>query len=423
MNAFDFMRVGSKNQQKQNQSSEVKDSEGVGSKVATGSRQDDLPWVEKYRPRSIDSVEGQESTTRVLSKALSRADLPHMLFYGPPGTGKTSTILALARELFGPELMKTRILELNASDERGISVVRDKIKNFAKVSISPPKPGYPCPAFKIIILDEADSMTQDAQSALRRIMETYSKITRFCLICNYVTRIIEPIVSRCSKFRFKAISRTDTLAKLNQISTLESLRFISTTGATGVDEEEARSKVLNSLIDLSAGDLRKSITFLQSLSKFNLNRPDLSKDHHDEKYNVEKLIEYKDLEEIGGFIPVRKLSSLLREVGVDDSILDLNGADKGEDLDRARKAVGVTAFERIREAVEGILVQGYSAIQLLDQLHDLILLNPLITSKPKSMISIVLGEADKALNDGSDEFLQVLNVCLRIYKILKSSDS
>ena len=141
------------------------------------------------------------------------AQLPHMLFYGPPGTGKTSTILALARQLFGyacprprippphltwpslcsPDNFRSRVLELNASDERGISIVREKIKNFARQTpraqtVASDGKTYPCPPYKIIILDEADSMTQDAQSALRRIMETYARITRFCLVCNFVTR-------------------------------------------------------------------------------------------------------------------------------------------------------------------------------------------------------------------------------------------
>ena len=119
-----------------------------------------------------------------------------MLFYGPPGTGKTSTILALARGLFGPDNFKSRVLELNASDERGISIVREKVKNFARQTpraqaVASDGKLYPCPPYKIIILDEADSMTQDAQGALRRIMETYARITRFCLVCNYVTRSVQ----------------------------------------------------------------------------------------------------------------------------------------------------------------------------------------------------------------------------------------
>src|SRR6201992_4273935 len=177
-----------------------------------------------------------------------------MLFYGPPGTGKTSTILALAKELYGPELMKSRVLELNPSDERGISIVGEKVKDFARMQLTNPAPGYkakyPCPPFKIIILDEADSMTQDAQSALRRTMETYSKITRFCLVCNYVTRIIDPLASRCSKFRFKMLDEANAGRRLEDIAKLENVQL--------------EDGVVQTLLRCSEGDLRKAITFLQS---------------------------------------------------------------------------------------------------------------------------------------------------------------
>ena len=157
-------------------------------------------WVEKYRPTSIDDLASQEEVTKTLRGAIAQGQLPHLLMYGPPGTGKTSTILAVARTLYHPSVLKDRVLEMNASDERGIKIVRDKIKNFASHSVSSQKfDGYPSPPFKIIILDECDSMTKDAQGALRRTMEVYSSTTRFCLICNYVSRIIEPLVSRCAR--------------------------------------------------------------------------------------------------------------------------------------------------------------------------------------------------------------------------------
>lgn len=353
-----------------------------------------LPWVEKYRPKNIESVEGQDATTRVLAKTLHRADLPHMLFYGPPGTGKTSTILALARELFGPELMKSRVLELNASDERGISVVRDKIKSFAKVSISPATNAYPCPPFKIIILDEADSMTQDAQSALRRIMESYSKITRFCLICNYVTRIIEPIVSRCSKFRFTPLSSTDTLSRLNEICRLENVKVAE--------------PVLASLIKVSDGDLRRSITFLQSASK--LRNGSSADDGAGE-------ITQEDVEEIGGVIPDSEIRKLMKTMGIDvEADGDVTMAD-GNARGKARQ----TPFEKVAEAVELLMRQGYSSVQLISQLHDLILLDTLIPPRCKTTISIALGETDKRLNDGAEEELQVLSLCLKIWKAMQSS--
>lgn len=242
-----------------------------------------------------------------------------MLFYGPPGTGKTSTILALAKELYGPEMFKSRVLELNASDERGISIVREKVKDFARMQLSNIplhyKEKYPCPPYKIVILDEADSMTQDAQSALRRTMETYSRITRFCLICNYVTRIIDPLASRCSKFRFKALDQDNAKKRLEDVAANEKVNL-----------EEG---VIDTLIRCSEGDLRKAITFLQSASrlvgpvKAQVSNPiGQSKRKHkiieddDDPMDIDGSygppVTTKSIEEIAGVIPGNVIGNLLQ---------------------------------------------------------------------------------------------------------------
>ncbi|UZJ51337.1 hypothetical protein CBS101457_000657 [Exobasidium rhododendri] len=346
------------------------------------------PWVEKYRPKTIDEVAAQENTVNVLRKTLMSTNLPHMLFYGPPGTGKTSTILALARQLFGPELMKTRVLELNASDERGISVVREKIKNFAKLAVSNANLDFPCPPYKIIILDEADSMTQDAQSALRRIMEQYSRITRFCLVCNYVTRIIEPVASRCSKFRFRMLDSASTKDRLEAIAKTEGILF--------------DDGVLDTLIKTSDGDLRRAITYLQSASRL-----------HGVDTEKSSPITPKSIIDIAGVVPDEVVRGLARAMGVPLR------KDEDEDEEMANLKKRASGFEQLRGQVRFVTREGYSTTQLLIQLHDYLMEHESLNAAKKAKCAIEMGRADKDLTDGADEELQLLNLCLKMKQILQ----
>lgn len=355
------------------------------------------PWVEKYRPKTMDEVSSQDHAVSVLKKTLLTTNLPHMLFYGPPGTGKTSTILALARELFGPDQFRHRVLELNASDERGIAIVREKIKDFArqtpKAVTSAASDGkvYPCPPYKLIILDEADSMTQDAQGALRRIMETYAKITRFCLICNYVTRIIEPLTSRCSKFRFKPLDTSSTSIRLKEIAAAENV--------------EVSDDVVSALVTTSGGDLRRAITYLQSCSR-------LAHATVDEVNKAPQKIRPEDVQEIAGVVPDHVIESFAAVLGV-----EVDGASKNSmSIDNA--TVRAKTFDDVRKKVKEISREGYSAAQILSQLHDVVILHPRLDARRKAACALILGEADKALCDGADEELWTLETGLRIWKAL-----
>jgi replication factor C subunit 3/5 len=204
-----------------------------------------LPWIEKYRPNSLDELISQGEIISTISKLIQANRLPHMLFYGPPGTGKTSTILAIAKQLYGPSY-SNMTLELNASDDRGIDVVREQIKSFAGTQKLFSK------GVKLIILDEADAMTADAQFALRRVIEKYAKNARFCLICNYVSKIIPALQSRCTRFRFAPLEAVQIKSRLQYILEKESLY------------SKVTPEALSSILDLSSGDMRRVLNILQS---------------------------------------------------------------------------------------------------------------------------------------------------------------
>ncbi|CAI0393164.1 unnamed protein product [Linum tenue] len=200
------------------------------------------PWVEKYRPQSLDDVAAHRDIIDTIERLTNEKKLPHLLLYGPPGTGKTSTILAVARKLYGSEYRKM-ILELNASDDRGIDVVRQQIQDFASSQ------SFPRASVKLVLLDEADAMTKDAQFALRRVIEKYTKSTRFALICNHVNKIIPALQSRCTRFRFAPLDPVHVTGRVRHV--IESERLdVTETG-------------LAALVRLSSGDMRKALNILQ----------------------------------------------------------------------------------------------------------------------------------------------------------------
>ncbi|XP_037090098.1 LOW QUALITY PROTEIN: replication factor C subunit 5-like [Pollicipes pollicipes] len=203
-----------------------------------------LPWVEKYRPKQLSDLISHEEIIKTIDRFMKEDALPHLLFYGPPGTGKTSTILACAKQLYKPSEFQAMVLELNASDDRGIGAVRNQIQSFASTRTIFNR------GFKLIILDEADAMTKDAQNALRRIIEKYTENVRFCLICNYLSKIIPAIQSRCTRFRFGPLAADQVAPRLDAVVQAESVEITP-------DGRQA-------LLDLAGGDMRRVLNILQA---------------------------------------------------------------------------------------------------------------------------------------------------------------
>jgi replication factor C small subunit len=255
----------------------------------------ELLWAEKYRPKSLDEVVNQREIVERLKRFVAEKNIPHMLFAGPPGTGKTTIAHALAHDLYG-ENYRQYMLELNASDERKIEVIRTKVKEFARSKVVGEVP------FKIVLLDEADNMTSDAQQALRRLMELYSANTRFILTANYPSKIIEPIQSRCAVFRFVPLKREDVVKRLMYICEQEKV--------------VCREKALDATYEISEGDMRRAINILQAAAA-------LGEVNEDAVYKVVGLAHPREVREMlqlalsGNFVEARrKLRELMINYGL-----------------------------------------------------------------------------------------------------------
>lgn len=305
-------------------------------------------WVDKYRPRSFNEIIGQEAFISRIQAFIKSKSLPHLLFSGVPGTGKTTTAHVIARELYGEDGIKGNFLELNASDDRGIDVIRNQIKEFAKLKSLTDIP------YKIICLDEADSLTKEAQQALRRTMEKYSASCRFILACNEISKIIDPIQSRCVIFKFKPLEQETIKTLLKRIEADQNITV----------EDDAKEF----LIEISRGDVRKVTNSLQAASA------------------ITTTITKSILEEVVDEINPKEIEKLLD--------LSTQG-----DFFKARD-----------ELIKLKTIKGLSGLEILKELYNQILQSSLLDESTKIKVVDKIATVEFRLVEGADQEIQLESI-------------
>jgi replication factor C subunit 2/4 len=322
-------------------------------------------WVDKYRPKKLKDIIGHEEVKSMLVASIEKGDLPHLLFHGGSGTGKTSTVTALVMQLYGPDKIHDKVLELNASDENGINVVREKIIRFANIVVGSPDPKYPSPSFKIIILDEADSMTSEAQTALKKVMESTCDITRFVFICNYENKIIDAIKSRCADFRYNPIPNDLMIKRLKLIAGEEKMQ---------IDDD-----VFEIITEICEGDARRSINTLQNIKYIPSSKTRKITKH--DIYNITSYMDKTFFDDIWNLI----LTATVHEL----SDLTIN-----------------------------ITNTGYPMNYILECIVNKIIESNM-TQKQKSKILTYIGKVERMITYGSDNYIQLLAVLSYINGINK----
>lgn len=314
-------------------------------------------WLEKYRPKHLNEIKGHNNEIETIKNQIESGQLPNMLFSGPPGVGKTATAVAIARELYG-EKWSDYFLELNASDNRGIDVVREDVKNFAKTASDE--------NYRIIFLDESDALTDDAQSALRRTMETYSSNVRFILSCNYPSQIIPPIQSRCSIHRFDKLSDDAIVSQIEEIYSEENIQL--------------DNSAIDAICYASNGDMRRTINILQAVSIY------------------DREIDEEDIFEITNTVKPEVVRSIIKEA--------INGK-----------------FIKSRNKTRNIMEnKGVTSSELLEQFYDEIWdSNMNIKGKDAVKISDHIGEVDYRLTQGANEKIQIDSLLSKISDLDKNN--